>query len=676
MGFSPETYAVARKYTDDTVAGAGALAGKPCQIQSITDITGGHRVTFLWVDNLGTEHTSTMDVMDGEKGDNGLGIKSVAVNSSNHLIVTYDDDTTEDAGEMTLDTSDFVQKSSTAGLLKNDGTVDTTDYTVVSYTQTYSQSGQKIGEITIDGTTTDVVAPTGGGSEHGIPSGGTSGQILSKKSSTDYDVQWTDAGTASQVQANWDESDSTKVDYIKNKPANLVQDANYVHTDYNYDATAKGIVDGIPLTIQQLQGSLLTKVDKVQGKGLSTNDYSDADKTALQTTIPLEISQLQGSLLNKVDKEVGKGLSTNDYDNTAKTKLDGLANIKSVGTGLSLNGTTGELTATGGGGTWGSITGTLSDQTDLQNALDGKQATLTFDNAPTENSDNPVKSDGIYDAISDVYGVMAVEGVHQYIPFDKALMTKAMDYGTWNGNVFTVNGGTVTINPDDETVTIDGTFSETSEFRFFHRNNNSVRLPDGDYIVSGGKTGLSVVVGCTRNGGYLMYTQSTGADAPFTILSTDGNTACSISISAGTYTNVKIEPLIRRAADTYTEHTCYAMTNRELTEAVSNIPTVTVTHTGTASSTTARKQQITVNNVAYDVDGSMYMEQEVILSTSADTVVTFTNNELIVDGKMFTVATSIWDLVPTSIVTSTGSCVITFPKQTNAATIGVRLYVR
>jgi len=30
----------------------------------------------------------------------------------------------------------------------------------------------------------------------------------------------------------------------------------------------------------------------------------------------------------------------------------------------------------GGGGTWGSITGTLSNQTDLQNALDAKQATL------------------------------------------------------------------------------------------------------------------------------------------------------------------------------------------------------------------------------------------------------------------------------------------------------------
>jgi hypothetical protein len=38
-----------------------------------------------------------------------------------------------------------------------------------------------------------------------------------------------------------------------------------------------------------------------------------------------------------------------------------------VGSGLSLSG--GTLTATGGGGTWGSITGTLSSQTDLQTAL-------------------------------------------------------------------------------------------------------------------------------------------------------------------------------------------------------------------------------------------------------------------------------------------------------------------
>lgn len=513
---------VAKKYTDDTVAGAGAVAGKPCQIQSITDITGGHRVTFLWVDNSSVSHTSTMDVMDGEKGDDGLGIKSVAVNSSNHLIVTYDDDTTEDAGEITLDTSDFVQKSSTAGLLKNDGTVDTTDYTVVSYTQTYSQSGQKIGEITIDGTTTDVVAPTGGGSEHGIPSGGTSGQILSKKSSTDYDVQWTDAGTASQEQADWNEADSSKVDYIKNKPDNLVQDANYVHTDYNYDATAKGIVDSIPLTVSQLQGSLLEKFPRSEqavlgSKNLIPFPYSTASQTISNVTFTVNTD---GSIT--IDTNGGTASATADFELVTYQKL-----------------------------------GQISTVSDL------------------------VLSGGLSNDIK--------------------ILCRTSD------DTYIINNGT------ERTIPKNSTF------------NIALRL--------------QVVSGVAVN-------------------------------------NVTVYPMLRLASDTDDTYAPYAKTNRELTEDVANIPTVSVTHTGTASSTTARKQQITVNNVAYDVDGSAYMEQEVILSTSADTVVTFTNNELIVDGKMFTVATSIWDLVPTSIVTSTGSCVITLPKQTNAATIGVRLYVR
>ena len=47
------------------------------------------------------------------------------------------------------------------------------------------------------------------------------------------------------VQSDWNENDSAELDYIKNKPQNLVQDANYVHTDNNYDATAKNKVDSL-----------------------------------------------------------------------------------------------------------------------------------------------------------------------------------------------------------------------------------------------------------------------------------------------------------------------------------------------------------------------------------------------------------------------------------------------
>ena len=65
------SYAKSKSYTEDSISGVGFLAGSPCQISSIEDIEGGHRVTFLWVDNSGEEHTDTMDVMNGEKGEKG-----------------------------------------------------------------------------------------------------------------------------------------------------------------------------------------------------------------------------------------------------------------------------------------------------------------------------------------------------------------------------------------------------------------------------------------------------------------------------------------------------------------------------------------------------------------------------------------------------------------------------
>ena len=41
----------------------------------------------------------------------------------------------------------------------------------------------------------------------------------------------------------------------------------------------------------------------------------------------------------------------------------------------------------------------LPTSAELTTLLNGKQDTLTFDNAPTENSNNPVKSGGVYSGI-------------------------------------------------------------------------------------------------------------------------------------------------------------------------------------------------------------------------------------------------------------------------------------
>ena len=69
MGISGEVaLAAARTYTKKSLAGMGALKGDPCEIQSITPIEGGNRVTFEWTDGEGNTQTSTMDVMNGESG--------------------------------------------------------------------------------------------------------------------------------------------------------------------------------------------------------------------------------------------------------------------------------------------------------------------------------------------------------------------------------------------------------------------------------------------------------------------------------------------------------------------------------------------------------------------------------------------------------------------------------
>ena len=107
------------------------------------------------------------------------------------------------------------------------------------------------------------------------------------------------------------------------------------------DAATKNYVDT----------QIAKKVDKVDGKGLSTNDYTNADK--------VKLDGLENVLAAKVDKEDGKGLSTNDFTTNEKTKLAGLENYTlptasdkvkggiKVGAGLTMNGEV--LSATGGG---------------------------------------------------------------------------------------------------------------------------------------------------------------------------------------------------------------------------------------------------------------------------------------------------------------------------------------
>ena len=176
------------------------------------------------------------------------------------------------------------------------------------------------------------------------------------------------------VQSDWDEQDTSADAYIKNKPnlanvatsgdysdlqntpdlSNFVVDANYVHTDNNYNNGSKAIVDGVP-------SALAGKVDKVSGKDLSDNNYTNTDKakltnlkdiyaiganltldpntntlsadaqsitvdSAMSSTSenPVQNKVITAAMGYKVDKVNGKGLSTEDYTTSEKNKLAGI----------------------------------------------------------------------------------------------------------------------------------------------------------------------------------------------------------------------------------------------------------------------------------------------------------------------------------------------------------------
>ena len=127
-------------------------------------------------------------------------------------------------------------------------------------------------------------------------------------------------------------------------------------------STVEGIFDGTDIdSFGDVESALSNKVDKVSGKSLSDNNYSDADKTIVDgVTTALSgkadastvnaildgstidsFADVETALADKVDKVNGKGLSTEDYTTAEKTKLSGIETGADVNIieSITLNGT-------------------------------------------------------------------------------------------------------------------------------------------------------------------------------------------------------------------------------------------------------------------------------------------------------------------------------------------------
>lgn len=160
---------------------------------------------------------------------------------------------------------------------------------------------------------------------------------------------------------------------------------------------------------------LNNKVDKVSGKDLSTNDFTDAykqqiddNKTAIETlngnstvvgSVDSKVSTAYSNATSytdtecakKVDKVSGKGLSTNDFTDELKTKLDNLENYDDTALGNRVTANENAITVLNGdttvnGSVDKKVATCLTDSksytdTSIQNAI--KQTAIVCDSKPT-----------------------------------------------------------------------------------------------------------------------------------------------------------------------------------------------------------------------------------------------------------------------------------------------------
>ena len=159
------------------------------------------------------------------------------------------------------------------------------------------------------------------------------------------------------------------------------------------------------------------KVDKVSGKDLSTNDFTDAykqqiddNKTAIETlngdssivgSVDSKVSTAYSNATSytdtecakKVDKVSGKGLSTNDFTDELKTKLNNLENYDDTALGNRVTANENAITVLNGdtnvnGSVDKKVATCLTDSksytdTSIQNAI--KQTAIVCDSKPTLN---------------------------------------------------------------------------------------------------------------------------------------------------------------------------------------------------------------------------------------------------------------------------------------------------
>ena len=244
----------------------------------------------------------------------------------------------------------------------------------------------------------------------GLPASGTVGQVLTKNSGTSYDASWATLIPGDRYLTNSTTSNSVS---NGNKTFTIGTGLSYTPTQnitISYDSSHH--MHGEVLTYNSGTGLLTVDINNHTGTG--TYAVWTVNVGGVTPATSVAWGAITGTLGNQTDLDTALNakLEITDAASTYQTisgmssylskagNLSGLASTSTARTNLGLgtistfndapsNGSTygrqnGAWVVAGGGGTWGSITGTLSSQTDLQSALNLKSnlASPTFTGTP------------------------------------------------------------------------------------------------------------------------------------------------------------------------------------------------------------------------------------------------------------------------------------------------------
>lgn len=360
MGFNAAIYALSKKYTDNTTDALGGVKGAPATIKSITEIDGGHRVTFEWTGTSGKKETSTLDVMngvngtdgkngakgakgdpgqngqDGTNGQDGIGISKIEKTKTEGLVdtyvITFSDDSTFEytvtngkdgkngSGSSTGEENviESIKVNGVAQTVAEDKSVDITVPTVdvdKNYVDTELDKYVTDEELNAKGYLTSHQDISGKVDKIKGKSLIADTEIERLKSIKNYD----DTEIKTELAKKANSTNVTKE--ISDKIAEVVSDAP---ESFN---TLKEISDWI--SGHENDASAMNSAIKDNKSAITTLQTDKADKTEIPT-VPTNVSDFTNDagyltehqdISNLVVKEEGKGLSSNDYTSEEKTKL-------------------------------------------------------------------------------------------------------------------------------------------------------------------------------------------------------------------------------------------------------------------------------------------------------------------------------------------------------------------